>query len=217
MENEQEFAAMWKASVMDRLSLHLAGLEPLDQGSKLRNELTELLTGYATTELLRSELSGQKKCGKKVKPAVDKLKDDIANFKSSQSSDSDLTAVKRAFDALASKLSISWLDKEDQITKKGQELTEMTDTAITRFDETGDRDGSRLFLVVILILLARHQAGLIYATGRFVPRLLKLLKGKVDDERWSRLQELKEEVKTGAMSPKGRTDLRTMLTEKPQA
>jgi len=52
----------------------------------------------------------------------------------------------------------------------------------------------------------------VYATGKFAPRLLKMLKNGLDAQQFTRLEEIKDAVKAGTVDDSMRAELRTLAS-----
>jgi len=77
-----------------------------------------------------------------------------------------------------------------------------------------DLDGPRLFLSTIIVLFSsKYGKGLLYATGKFAPRLLKVLKVSLDDEQVKSLERIKDAVKAGTVSEGDRVEMRSIAAE----
>ncbi|KAF2103923.1 hypothetical protein NA57DRAFT_70135 [Rhizodiscina lignyota] len=235
-EDENLFAEAWRDEIMLRVQLYHRAVQSLE-GGKLRSELTSLLNIYMTKDLLPSSfmevarkseqessngsrsfvridpMTGKrapKFYGKRLVPATEKLKTQCEAFEESEDAEADLQRIRTAMEAFAAKFGIDSVTDDDLTGKKQAFLQDMSE----KLDPTKagkDKDGSTLFLAVVLILIARHNQGLLYATGRFVPRLLKLLKPSIGEAQYERLQVLKEEVKKGFLTPEQREELVAMV------
>lgn len=67
-----------------------------------------------------------------------------------------------------------------------------------------------LFLYLVVILHATNYPGIVYATGKYAPKLMKMLKEKVSEEDMGRLEAWKEGAKTGRVGAEGRAGIRGM-------
>lgn len=71
-------------------------------------------------------------------------------------------------------------------------------------------DAPVLFLTLVIMLHARLGDGVVYATGKFAPRLLKGLKGRVGEGEYEKLEGWKEGAKGGGLSVGDREGMREM-------
>lgn len=71
-------------------------------------------------------------------------------------------------------------------------------------------DGPVLFLTLVVILHAKHYPGVVYATGKYAPKLLKMLKSKLAEDEYEMLEKWKEGAKKGALGKEEREDMRSM-------
>lgn len=210
-ENEQAFKSEWDLAVMARLQIWKQGALAITE-MKLRNDLIVLLNDHLTTEFLASQLDKLRPCGRNITTAIEKLKVECANFKSTDDVQNDLAVITAFYNATQRGLAQIAKDTTtaDAAAIKAKELSRLRGDALQTYNDNAD-EGGRLFLLTLLILLANHQEGIVYATGRFVPRLLKQLKEKIEGTQYSRLQELKDEAKAGILSAQGKNDLAMML------
>jgi hypothetical protein len=61
-------------------------------------------------------------------------------------------------------------------------------------------DAPLMFLSLVLVLFSRNHPGVIYATGKFAPKLLKQLKAQLSSEDYEEAERLKELAKTGKLA-----------------
>jgi hypothetical protein len=53
----------------------------------------------------------------------------------------------------------------------------------------------------------------VYATGKYAPKIMKTLKGKVGEEEYAVLEGWKEDVRMGKLGSEGREGMRVMMSE----
>lgn len=207
---DNKFSIVYSTHILARLNLHVLAIQSLDAG-KLRAELAGLLKDHLLSNFLTDSLSqiqessGLKTCGRRVDPAVNKLTTQLADYPSpSADPEEDLGKLSTLFNACGTKFKASPPTADKLVNSK---LTIEHEIFASAGNTKTDKDGSRAFLCVVLALWARQNEGFMYATGRFVPRLLKLLKGKIDEKSYERLQELKDVVKGGNMTNEQREEL----------
>jgi hypothetical protein len=71
-----------------------------------------------------------------------------------------------------------------------------------------------LFLMLVIVLFAKHHDGVVYATGKFAPKLLKELKGKMESEQYGQVEKWKEAAKTSSLTAEDRADMVKMAEAK---
>jgi hypothetical protein len=80
-----------------------------------------------------------------------------------------------------------------------------------RMQKQKKSDGPLLFLTLVVFLFAKHNAGVVYATGKFAPKLLKQLKTVLDAEQYAQLEVWKEAAKAGTLSAEDRDAMKQMI------
>lgn len=211
VETVQEFSKYWNDRVMARLRLHQAGINSLPD-EKLRADLTATLLEYKRTVSIPDSLKkAQEKRlvrGKVPKKSVENLQNatmaigtEIAQVSAGSA------ALESALHSFNSSLKIPNLDDESLAQKKQQLITEMA-TNMKR-----DKDVARLFLTLVLILLAGKSPGVVYATGKFAPRLLKQLGNMLEPDVLEELRMMKDSVKAGNATEQTKDRMRTMAAE----
>ncbi|KAJ9641348.1 hypothetical protein H2199_005318 [Coniosporium tulheliwenetii] len=193
-ESLEAFSVLWRERVDTRFQLYKLGADAIPD-AKLREQLLELLQIHVRTELIpgtlsRAEAQGLLR-GKKLKKNVEKLRASLGLDDKDTASPSSLETLTSALNKFATKLCPSSTTLAAAKTAHQAELHQTIQTL------DRDKDGPRLFLALIVVVLAKHQDGVVYATGKFAPKLMKSLKGRVDEEVHGRLERLKDGVKSG--------------------
>ncbi|KAF2467175.1 uncharacterized protein BDR25DRAFT_69388 [Lindgomyces ingoldianus] len=178
--NEAEFRDFWARHVDGRTQNYADALAAIDD-PKLRDELLNVVSRYVQKDLLPDWISMARSRGLVRSPSVRRRIHGLERTSQKDEvkirdlvSPTDPTLVEQSKQALVSDLA-----------RKMEKLS----------------DGLRLFLILVLILLAEHKPGVVYATAKFAPRLLKQLKSSLDVEQYEQLQEWKDQVKAGKLSP----------------
>ncbi|KAF2751723.1 hypothetical protein M011DRAFT_522694 [Sporormia fimetaria CBS 119925] len=199
-DNEAEFATLWIDRVSSKQKLYTAALSTITEG-KLRNQLSDLLAAYLSRDLIPDTLAKARSQGlllsRKTKKDVQKLETKLQTL-------SDLTTLLAALDKFQSRQNIPELD--DAALKETKR--EMVADMVRRMQK--QKDGAALFLILVIVLLSSHGNGVIYATGKLAPKLLKLLKGKVGDEVYTRLEGWKDKARAGSLEEEDRVGMREM-------
>jgi hypothetical protein len=203
---ETEFASFWLERITAKVQLYSDGLCFI-QDAKLKDQLTELLRSHIILELVPENVERAKARGylrvKKITKDTDKL---VANVKDMPTSGS-LDDLRKALEKFEAKRNIQKLDAASLEVEKHAKISDL------EANMQKDKDGPRLFLTVILILFAKHRNGLIYATGKFAPRILKQLKGTISEEMFARLEDLKEKAKKAALTNADKEGMKQMAAE----
>ena len=197
--NQLEF--MWKTRVFVPAHIYGSALGNLE-ASPLKDQLHDLLQVHLAQDLIPNTLKRMRTKGllrdTSSRKQVEKLETAIATPKKD-------VPLMKSLEKFHEKMGFSSLSSEDVGKAEIEQLSGM----VKSMQE--DTDGPRLFLTAILILLAlRKEIGIVYATGKFAPRLLRLLKTCVDQELYTALEKLKDAVKGGSITDEDRKELRTI-------
>ncbi len=197
-EADRQFQTLWHHRLMAKLNLYQAALEALTDG-KLRDELRASLETHLRQNLLPDVLQKAEKRGmirdKAMRRNVDSLNAFLVSSRTSrgdfETSFADLIAALETF---ARKQKIDRLSEGELELKKESQVNEMVKSM------REDNDPARLFLTLVVILLSTKGPGVVYATGKFAPRLLKQLRGTMDAEQFGALETVKDAVKGGKLA-----------------
>ncbi|KAF2679452.1 hypothetical protein K458DRAFT_422269, partial [Lentithecium fluviatile CBS 122367] len=202
-QNEAEFAALWIERVVSRVLIYNEGLDAIED-KKLQGQLAELLSTYLQKELLPDTLAKAQSqalySSRKTRKNVQKLDTALKAGKK------DLAGVQSSIEKFGKKQDIHALDDTSLFATKNTMVGDM----IRRMQKP-KTDGPLLFLTLILVLFAKHYPGIVYATGKFAPKLLKQLKSKLSAEEYERLENWKELAKSGALSTSDKAVMRQMV------
>ncbi|KAK3078680.1 hypothetical protein LTS18_006902, partial [Coniosporium uncinatum] len=205
LENDvqEQFIMMWRDRITSRLQLYGAGIESLD-AEPLQEQLFDLLHEYIIKELVPEVIKRAEARNLirniRIKEQLEKLKVQLNKDQPSSKT------IASALDRFASKLELKAQDPPELASKKDIMLSDMVKSM------RKDDDGPRLFLIAVLSLLAKNKEGIVYATGKFAPKLMRMLKSDMDTQQYTRLERLKDAVKAGTLSNDDREELRA-LTE----
>jgi hypothetical protein len=83
----------------------------------------------------------------------------------------------------------------------------MMDDMLRRLQKQKASDGPVLFLMLVIVLFAKRYDGVVYATGKFAPKLLKQLKGNMTEEQYQTVEKWKEAAKTSSLTAEDRADM----------
>lgn len=205
---DEEFAAFWQERMLTRFQLYRSGVEALDN-DKLQSHLIELLQQYIVNEIIPDTFAKAESKGllrsRKTRRNTDKLSGALQAFKNdSKEPAAAMQSLTTSLEKFMRKQSIQWLADDTLSAKKDVQLQEMVKGM------RKDADGPRLFLTLVVVLLSKNREGVVYATGKFAPRLLKLLRGSLTPERYDRLERLKDAVKGGSLTEADKEDMRDM-------
>ncbi|KAI9716110.1 MAG: hypothetical protein M1812_005537 [Candelaria pacifica] len=193
-----QFQTLWHHRLMAKLQLYQAGLESLTD-EKLRGELRGTLEAHVLQNLLPDVIRKAEKGGiirdKTMRRNVDSLNAFLASAQTGEdhlkSSFADLIAALETF---KKKQKIERITEGELREKKYSQVNEM----VRSMGE--NNDAPRLFLTLVVVLLATKGPGVVYATGKFAPRLVKQLRGNMDAEQLKALETVKDAVKAGKLT-----------------
>ncbi|KAK3079053.1 hypothetical protein LTS18_005865, partial [Coniosporium uncinatum] len=203
LENDvqEQFVMMWRDRITSRLQLYEASIESLD-AEPLQEQLSDLLHEHIINELVPEVIKRAETRNLirsiRTKEQLEKLKVQLNKDQPSSKT------IMSALDRFASKLELKAQDPPELASKKDIMLSDMVKSM------RKDDDGPRLFLIAVLCLLAKNKGGIVYATGKFAPKLMRMLKSDMDAQQYTRLERLKDAVKAGTLSNDDREELRAL-------
>ncbi|KAF2090183.1 hypothetical protein K490DRAFT_54583 [Saccharata proteae CBS 121410] len=187
-ETTTQFLALWHDRISLRLEIYTRGCRAVTTDAKLQSQLTEVLRDYAHQELIPETISRAQTRrlirSTKLKKNITKLQEALQKPSSQQTLDSVLASLQK----FAAKMDIPAPNDEDVAAKKEAYVAD-------------------------LVSVARRKEGVVYATGKLAPKLLKTVKGELDVETGDRLEKLKEAVKAGKVGEGEREELRRLAAE----
>ncbi|KAF2197681.1 hypothetical protein GQ43DRAFT_195286 [Delitschia confertaspora ATCC 74209] len=201
IKDEELFSQFWNDRVPARVSIYTQGLNSIDD-PKLNGQLCELLCGYLLKELVpdtltraRSQgLTRSRKTRKNMQKLEAKLKQGLV----------DLPKAVTAIEKFGKKQGVPELDNATLTDSKALLVNEMT----RRMQKQSE--GPVLFLTLVTVLLARQRPGVVYATGKFAPKLMKLLKQGMKSEDYEKLEKWKDLAKTGSLTAEDKERMKGM-------
>lgn len=201
-DNEADFSEFWRERVQSRCQIYVDGLAAVDD-EKLRNQLSEILAMYAKKELIPETIAKARSQGLVLSRRSRKnlVAKDLLDME-----DADLAGVLAALKKLNKKQGMEPLDSEQ--TQEAKEV--MINDMIRRMQKQKKSDGPVLFLTLVLILFAKRHGSVLYATGKFAPRLLKLLKPALPAEQFEQIEKWKEAAKTSSLTAEDRAAMKLM-------
>ncbi|KAF1958633.1 hypothetical protein CC80DRAFT_408587 [Byssothecium circinans] len=204
-QNEADFATSWTKRVSSRQSNYCEALKAI-KDVKLHDQLAELLAHYLQKDLIpdtivKAKLQGLV-CSRKTQKNVQKIETALTASKK------DLAGLLLLIEKFGKKQDIPDLEGATLEESKGVMVADM----IRRMQKP-KTDGPLLFLTLVVVLFAKHYPGVVYATGKFAPKLLKILKAKVSVEDYEQLEAWKELAKTGALGAEEQKAMREMAEE----
>ena len=200
-KNEEEFSVFWVERVTSRNAVYNSGLQAVED-AKLQGQLSELLFAYLLKELVPESISKARSQGltrsrktvKNLQKLESVLKKEI----------SDLPKLGTALDKFSKKQTLPVVD-EFAVTESRNVMAE---DMIRKMQKQSD--GPLLFLTLVVVLLAKKQRSLVYATGKFAPKLMKQLKSSLSEEDFGQLEKWKELAKAGSLTADDKDQMKNM-------
>jgi hypothetical protein len=208
-ESQDQFISLWIPRVFLKSSLYTAGLEALPAGI-LKDQLSELLSTHLFQDLIPSTIKRARTKGlirtPNLSKQISKLEAEISPTKTEKK-----LSPQDMLSKFAKKLSLDFPMATEMAAAKQEHLSDMLAVM------SKDKDGPRLFLSLVIVLCACKKEGIIYATGKFAPKLLKAIKGELEEDIYRRTEEIKELVKLGKVDESVRHELREMAANSVKA
>ncbi|KAI9819164.1 MAG: hypothetical protein M1827_007320 [Pycnora praestabilis] len=200
-----QFNTLWLDRVVARVQIYREGIEVMDD-SKLRGELLGVLQENIARDIIpdtiRRAQDRRLDRGKGLNSGLETLRISLFVKAGAAPPEKSFTTSLNALKRFNSKQGIEWLNEDGLKAKKAVLVDDMV-KAMSR-----DDDGPRLFLTLILVLLAASRPGIVYATGKFAPKLLKQLRGLVGSAQYLRLGEIKDIVREGRITAELKAEMR---------
>jgi hypothetical protein len=203
LENEHEFSNFWTDRVLTKVAVYSDGLAVVDD-VKLQSQLSELLCNYLLKELIPDSLNRAQAQGlsrsRKTKKNIKKLESVL------KQGPVDHVSLVSAVKKFNKKQDIPDLDEAAISESMNAQVSDMTRKMHKQ------SNGPLLFLPLIIALLAKRQQKLVYATGKFAPKLMKQLKSCVPPEEYERLEKWKDLAKAGTLTSEDKETMRSMAS-----
>jgi hypothetical protein len=207
-DNETAFSTFWLDRVSSRISLYTTGLTNVSD-QKLQAQLSSLLATYIHTDLVPDTLAKARTqhlvLSRKTKKNVAKLESTLSGLKSND----DLQIITSALEKFTSKQALPTPTPASVTKYKDSMIQDM----IRRSTKPSKPNDPLLFLTLIVVLHAKYHDGVVYATGKYAPKIMKELKETVGEEVYAVLEGWKEDVRTGKLGVEGREGIRVMMSK----
>jgi hypothetical protein len=201
-ENEAEFSKFWAERVVSRVSNYTQGLKALPD-LKLADQLSQLLSSYLTKELIPESITKAKSRdllrSRKTKKNAQKLEAAVQKV-----SIGDLAGTLAAMDKFHQKQGVEDFDVATLAATKQILVNDL----VRRMQKQSD--GPTLFLLLVIVLLAKYSEGVVYSTGKYAPKLMKLLKPSLTDEEYKQLEGWKNKAKASALVAEDMDEIKRM-------
>jgi hypothetical protein len=203
-QNEIEFAAFWSDRVVSRTTVYNKGLAAIED-AKLKDQLSDLLAMYIQKELIPDAISKARSQAlvrsRKTRKNIQKLETTLG------ASETEINAIVSTIEKFNKK---QLVNPADPATIEDTKKAMMQDMLRRLQKQQKASDGPVLFLTLVILLTAKHCSGVVYATGKFAPKLMKQLKVSLKQEQYEQLEQWKEAAKAGGLGAEDRENMRKM-------
>ncbi|KAI9882050.1 MAG: hypothetical protein M1823_006215 [Watsoniomyces obsoletus] len=191
------FSQFWSDRVDVKFQLHCMSVEAL-ANEKLRDELAAALVEHIMKSLVPDTMKKADERGllraKPVKKGLETIRQSINQLEKNQiGAQETLNELDKTFRTFNATLQL--IRHDDVLVQKKRMLVQEMVSNMQPIE-----DGPRLFLSLLVIIHASLHPGLLYATGRFAPRLLKQLGDAVSPDQREQLSRFKDAAKAGAVT-----------------
>ena len=192
LRNEHEFSVFWTEKVLLRVHNYHEGLKAISD-VKLREQLADLLSAYLQKDFLPDMASKARSqglvCSRRTRKNLTRFEATLKTNKAETSS------IISTVDKFSKKQGLPNFDTEAAEEAKKSLVQDMV-----RRMQKPKTDAPLMFLSLVLVLVSRNYPGVVYATGKFAPKLLKQLKTNLRCEDYEEAERLKELAKTGKLA-----------------
>lgn len=203
-QNERRFADFWTDRVVTRVAIYAEGLRTVED-QKLQDQLSDLLSQYIQKDLVPDAVSKAASQGlmlsRKTRKNAQRLESAL------KSGNTAIEALTASLDKFNKKQSI---DAPEASSLEASKATMLSDMA-RRMQKQKKSDGPLLFLTLVVFLFAKHNTGVVYATGKYAPKLLKQLKPVLEAEQYTQLEAWKEAARSSSLSAEDRDGMKRMV------
>lgn len=192
MRNEHDFSTFWTEKALLRIHNYHEGVRAISD-VRLSEQLSELLSVYLQKDFLpdiasRSRAQGLV-CSRRTRKNLTRFE---ATLKTSKT---EMSSIILTVDKFSKKQGLASVDED-----AAKEAKKILVQDMVRRMQKPKTDAPLMFLSLVLILFSRNHPGIIYATGKFAPKLLKQLKAQLSSEDYEEAERLKELAKTGKLA-----------------
>jgi hypothetical protein len=202
--NEEDFATYWTDRLLTRYTIYATALTSLTD-QKLRDQLADLLATYTHKDLIPDTIAKARAQGLVLSHRTRK---NLARLSSivDATKNPDTTSLSSALEKFNKKQNIA-PPSPDALAAAKQNMVE---DMLRRLQKQKASDGPVLFLTLVIVLVARRHHGVVYATGKFAPKLLKVLRGSLEDSQFAKVERWKEAAKSNALTAEDRREMAEM-------
>ncbi|EDU49876.1 predicted protein [Pyrenophora tritici-repentis Pt-1C-BFP] len=197
--NEEDFATYWSDRCLARYNIYSTGLTGVSD-PKVHDQLAQLLAAYAKKELIPDTLA-KARAQRLVQSR--RTRKNVARLSGVLETVEGVAGIATALDKFNKKQGVEAPGETTLVAAKKVMVEDM----LRRLQKQKASDGPVLFLTLVVVLFARQYDGVVYATGKFAPKLLKQLKGTLDKVQYEKVEAWKEAAKTNALTPEDRAEM----------
>jgi hypothetical protein len=202
-KNETQFADFWTERALTKCHIYKAGLMSVED-QKLQDQLSELLGSHLQKELLVETITKARTNGLVLSR---KTRKNLSRFETILKTEKfDLSELISAIEKFNKK---QGMDPPDNSALEGAKKVMVSDM-VRRMQKQKSSDGPVLFLTLVLVLFSKHYGNVLYATGKFAPKLLKQLKAVLPADEHEKVEKWKEAAKTSSLSAEDRAEMKSM-------
>jgi hypothetical protein len=203
-EQQNQLQTTWTTRVYFPAQIHTAAVEGLE-ASPLKEQLRDLLQVHLVQDLIPSTLKRFRTKGLLREQSAVKQTEKLEAALASPKKDLPIT---KSIEKYHEKMGFVSPSPDDVEQARKQQLASMVKSM------ADDTDAPRLFLTTVIVLLALTQgSGVVYGTGKFAPRLLKLLKPQTTANQYASLERLKDAVKAASVTDEDRVEMRRIAAD----
>ena len=198
--NEIAFATFLTDRALSRLQCHTVALNIISE-TTLHTQLSSLLATHAQKDLLPDTLS---KARSQNQVLSRKTRKNVQKFESAlQAATPEISSIVSVIDKFVKKQGI---DTSTSHTSSSEQTKHTTMADLHRRLQKPPKAGDNpaVFLTLVILLHAKHYDGVLYATGKYAPKVMKLLKEKLDEEAYKELERWKDAAKSGSLTVEDR-------------
>lgn len=204
---DDQFKKLWMTRVVESTRLYSAALQAMDD-SPLKSQLEMLLRAHIVSEVVPTT-ANKAKTRKLLRSPHLKLSSRLPKLQSTLSSNlkKELQSVIEELEKFNEKIGIQTYEESTLHQNKKEYLSNLTESMAK------DEDSVRLFICLLIILYSSASSGVLYATGKFAPKLLKFLKASLDTEQALWLEQVKDAIKAGSITEEMKHTMRSMASK----
>ncbi|KAI9893780.1 MAG: hypothetical protein M1814_005997 [Vezdaea aestivalis] len=223
-KSQNAFSKFWSTKCLARTRLYLQGIAGL-RDARLKKELHRVtlvfLVEKTVPDVIRRAEEADYLHGRAHVRVVDILERQLSALEANLTPPSgspraageevDLNGVAEMLeDALSSFSRAVGIEAPGLAIMIEAKRTHLHDTMTSTDKET---EPARLFLKLVLVLIACYREGVVHASGRFAPKLMKEMQEKLGEETYDWMRDLRDAARTGTMKPEDMERAKKMIRD----